>query len=203
MAGAMLAAVAFAVGGTMLKQGSSRPPARPEIARLPAGNPNSVKPAGENEGKPAEVDQAKARADAATIEALRKKAASAAAMEAQLAALKKSNAKAQPPSRQGVQYASTRKPLSAAPKSTGTSDNGVSQAKLAQFYSTVDDARAMAKVVMRKGNRQNVALAREYDANLKTLRDSMRGIHSDEAADKLIKQAALTRSYLQFLIKQP
>ena len=54
---------------------------------------------------------------------------------------------------------------------------------------------------MKSGNSQNAALARNYDANLKTLRDSMRGIQSDRDADRLIKQANQTRAYVQFLGK--
>jgi hypothetical protein len=66
----------------------------------------------------------------------------------------------------------------------------------------VDDARSMAKKVSRSRNSQNAALAKSYDANLKTLRDSMRGISSDREADRLIKQASQTRAYVQFLAKQ-
>ena len=83
-----------------------------------------------------------------------------------------------------------------------SSSGGVSSAKLSQFYSIVDDARGMAKRVMRSNNSQNAALARSYDANLKTLRDSIRGIQSDREADRLIKQASQTRAYVQFLYKQ-
>jgi hypothetical protein len=78
----------------------------------------------------------------------------------------------------------------------------VSPAKLSQFYSIVDDARAQAKKVMRSGNSQNAALARNYDSNLATLRASIRGINSDQEADRLIKQATQTRAYVQFLAKQ-
>jgi hypothetical protein len=78
----------------------------------------------------------------------------------------------------------------------------VSPAKLSQFYSIVDDARSMAKKVIRKGSSQNAALARSYDANLKTLKDSGRGIQSDKEADRLIKQANQTRAYVQFLYQQ-
>jgi len=85
---------------------------------------------------------------------------------------------------------------------TASAEAGVSRAKLSQFYSIVDDARAMAKTVMRSKNSQNAQLARSYDANLKTLRDSIRGVNSDKEADRLIKQATLTRSYVEFLAKQ-
>jgi non-specific serine/threonine protein kinase len=55
---------------------------------------------------------------------------------------------------------------------------------------------------MRSDNRQNAQLARTYDRNLKTLRDSMRGIQTDQEADRLIKQANQTRAYVQFLARQ-
>ena len=55
---------------------------------------------------------------------------------------------------------------------------------------------------MRSGNSQNAQLARTYDSNLKTLRDSMGGIKSDKEADRLIKQAQQTRAYVQFLARQ-
>ena len=56
---------------------------------------------------------------------------------------------------------------------------------------------------MHSGNSQNAKLARTYDANLKTLRDSIRGVQSDREADRLIKQASQTRAYVNFLAKQP
>jgi hypothetical protein len=61
----------------------------------------------------------------------------------------------------------------------------------------------MAKQVMRSSNSQNAALAKSYDANLKTLRDSMRGINSEREADRLIAQAKQTRAYVVFLSRQP
>ncbi|HEX8842113.1 MAG TPA: protein kinase [Sphingomicrobium sp.] len=145
--------------------------------------------------------------DAAAADALRKEQAKAAAAEARLQALQKAQAKA-------VQAQAGT--LTANPKKTGTktataaaetntvssSGGGVSPAKLSQFYSIVDDARGMAKRVMRSSNTQNAALARSYDSNLKTLRDSMRGINSDREADRLIAQAKQTRAYVQFLAKQ-
>jgi hypothetical protein len=60
----------------------------------------------------------------------------------------------------------------------------------------------MAKKVMRSKNSQNAALAKSYDANLKTLRDSIRGVSSDREADRLIKQANQTRAYVKFLVTQ-
>ena len=60
----------------------------------------------------------------------------------------------------------------------------------------------MAKRVMRSSNSANAQLARSYDANLKTLRDSIRGVNSDREADRLIKQANQTKAYVEFLVKQ-
>jgi non-specific serine/threonine protein kinase len=86
--------------------------------------------------------------------------------------------------------------------SSAESGTGVSAAKLQQFYGVVDSARSMAKQVMRSSNSANAQLARSYDSNLKTLRDSIRGVSSDREADRLIKQANQTRAYVQFLAKQ-
>lgn len=55
---------------------------------------------------------------------------------------------------------------------------------------------------MRSRNSENARLAKTYDANLRTLRDSIRGIQSDREADRLIKQANQTRAYVQFLDRQ-
>lgn len=86
--------------------------------------------------------------------------------------------------------------------SSGGQSAGVSPAKLAQFDSTVDDARSMARQVMHSGNKQNADMAKNYDKYLKTLKDSMRGIQSDKEADKLIKEASQTRAYIKFLVQQ-
>ena len=86
--------------------------------------------------------------------------------------------------------------------SAAESAAGVSSAKLSQFYGIVDSARGMAKQVMRSSNSANAQLARSYDANLKTLRDSIRGVNSDREADRLIKQANQTEAYVEFLVKQ-
>ena len=135
-------------------------------------------------------------------EALRKEKARAAAAEAKLAAKEKA-AKAQ------LQASQTTRPTQILATNTTTassessSGGGVSRAKLSEFYSIVDDARSTAKRVMHSGNSQNAKLARSYDANLKTLRDSIRGVQSDREADRLIKQASQTRAYVNFLAKQP
>ena len=144
-------------------------------------------------------------------DAIKAEKARAAAAEAQLLALKKAAAKAasaQSPQAAAALARKAEKKTSVASASTNSvsaessSSGGVSSAKLSQFYSIVDDARGMAKRVMRSNNSQNAALARSYDANLKTLRDSIRGIQSDREADRLIKQASQTRAYVQFLYKQ-
>ncbi len=145
-----------------------------------------------------------------SVDAMRAEKARAAAMEAQLAALKKAQAKAaQMQGQPGTATASLKKPKTAATATnqvaeevTETPGTGVSPAKMAQFYSIVDDARSMAKRVMKSGNSQNAQLARNYDGNLKTLRDSMRGINSNREADRLISQAKQTRAYVQFLANQ-
>lgn len=141
-------------------------------------------------------------------EALRSEKAKTAAAQAQLAALKKAAAKATavqaipgapvPPTRKGE-----RNTAAATPAGTSSAKNGgVSPGKMAQFNATVDEARSMAKQVMRSGNGQNVQLAKNYDSYLKTLKDSMRGIQSDKEADKLIKQANQTKAYIQYLVRQ-
>ena len=140
-------------------------------------------------------------------EALRSEKAKTAAAEAQLAALKKAQARAS--SAQAVPgllpaptRSAERKGASASKEASSSSGGGVSSAKLAQFNSIVDEGRSMAKQAMRSSNAQNVQLAKNYDQYLKTLKDSMRGIQSDKEADKLIKQASQTRAYIQYLVRQ-
>ena len=140
---------------------------------------------------------------------LRKEQAKTQAAEARLIAMQKAQTKAAQQAKAGASTAAAPKAKAATTASaasppsedSGSSGGGVSKAKLAQFYSIVDDARAQAKRVMRSGSSQNAALARNYDGNLKTLRDSIRGIQSDRDADRLIKQATQTRAYVQFLAK--
>lgn len=216
MAGIGVAVLAVAGVGALTLRGGSSPEAAPsELAATTNDDPATVAAlGGSTEGAANTAANASENAaapptteDSTTADALRREAAKAAAAEAQLAALKKAQAKtagAQPAA--GTQTAAAQKPngksAAAAAASGSSSAAGVSPAKLAQFYSIVDDARSTAKKVMRKGNSQNAALARNYDSNLKTLRDSMRGIQSDKEADRLIKQANLTRSYVQFLAQQ-
>jgi hypothetical protein len=144
--------------------------------------------------------------DTTQADALVKEQAKTAAAEARLKAIQKAQAKAaQLAAKGGATTATAKTTTAAAQTNTVSADSGagVSKAKLAQFYSIVDDARSMAKQVMRSSNSQNAALAKSYDANLKTLRDSMRGINSEREADRLIAQAKQTRAYVVFLSRQP
>jgi len=89
-----------------------------------------------------------------------------------------------------------------APVATAAPTAGGSAAKIRQLQSIVDDGRAMASQVIRRGTPENVQLARGYDRYLASLRDSSRGIRSDRDADRMIGQAKQTRAYLQYLVKQ-
>ncbi|MGI8610845.1 MAG: hypothetical protein ACR2KH_01000 [Sphingomicrobium sp.] len=147
---------------------------------------------------PQASDQAEAR------EELRSERAKSAAAEAKLAAMRKAAAKTPAaPSAPGAATKANGKTAAAdKAKTASTASKPVSAAKLAQFNTTVDAARALAKVAMRSRNRENAALARNYDKYLKTLKDSGRGVKTDKEADSLIKQANQTRAYIQFLLKQ-
>jgi hypothetical protein len=202
----------------MLRGGSSAETAATQDIQPLGANPAGANPATdaaldanvatttENAATPATAEAQAAEPNAATE--LQTERAKAAAAQAQLAALKKAAAKAAAAQGgTGVAAANLRKPTTKTTTTpveevTETPGTGVSAAKLSQFYSIVDDARSMAKKVMRSGNSQNVALAKNYDANLKTLRESMRGINSNREADRLIKQASQTRAYVQFLYRQ-
>ena len=225
MAGAAVAVLAaVGVGGLALRGGGSETGNASQVASpapsdsaatvaalggpqtTPSSEANAVSNAAENvtsaQAAQATSDQANA------TEALRSEKAKTAAAQAQLAAMKKAAAKAAaaqplpgaplPPTRKGERNAAT----AATASSLSAKSGGVSPAKLAQFNSTVDEARSMAKQVMRSGNGQNVQLAKNYDSYLKTLKDSMRGIQSDKEADKLTKQANQTKAYIQFLLRQ-
>ena len=143
---------------------------------------------------------------AAQAQALKQEQAKAKAAEARLAAIQKAQKAAAAAAALGQtktkEIVATPGVKTPATQTASSSSGGVSPGKLSQFYSVVDDARSQAKRVMRSGNAQNAALARSYDGNLKTLRDSIRGVNSDKEADRLIKQATLTRSYVEFLAKQ-
>ena len=218
MAGAGVVLLALVGGGAMmLRGGGSQPEATasetpPEVSTVlgdnsqPLTDVNSI--ANETANAAAAAEQP--TEDTAASDALRREAAKTAAAEARLIALQKAQARAaqqakaaaagqKPGAKTAVSTAQTNTVSS---ESSSSSSGGVSKAKLSQLYSIIDDARSMAKRVMKSGNAQNAGLARSYDANLKTLRDSGRGIQSDREADRLIAQAKQTRAYVQFLVKQ-
>lgn len=218
MAGAAAAVLAIIAVGALTLPGSRSEPeagASPLVAPASdeseatvaalgppeAGLANASAEAATNAAGPA---IAEAASDQAALDALRSERARAAAAEAELSALKKSAASAAPSrATSGAQPTTSQRPDSRSNTAAQSgADSGVSPAKLAQFYAIVDDARSTARRVMRRGSRENAALARTYDSNLKTLRDSMRGIRSDREADRLISQANQTRAYVQFLARQ-
>jgi serine/threonine protein kinase len=142
--------------------------------------------------------QASAQSNAA--QALTAEKAKTAVAQAQLAALKKAQSKTTSTlSASASPTASSRKGKSASSEIIATPDAGVSPATLAQFNSTVDSARALARDVMRSGQGQNVDTAKNYDKYLKTLKDSMRGIQTEREAQRLLKQADQTKGYIASL----
>jgi non-specific serine/threonine protein kinase len=218
LAGGAAAVLVFAgIGGYMLRGGSSQSGAATQDIQAVGANPAAANPTTEavldanvatteNAATPATPQPPGTEQTNPNAE-LQSERAKAAAAQAQLAALKKAQAKAaQAQSSAGLAAANAKKTAKTTTAQveeiTQTPGTGVSAAKLSQFYSIVDDARSMAKKVMRGNNSQNAALARSYDANLKTLRDSMRGISSEREADRLIRQASQTRAYVQFLARQ-
>jgi serine/threonine protein kinase len=155
-----------------------------------------------NEATP---DTSQAAAQTNTAQALAAEKAKTAAMQAQLAAAKKAAAKAGAvPAMPGAPVAAKKgaKTTAATETAAAASDAGASAGTVSQINSTIDDARSMAKQVMRNGSGQNVQLARNYDSYLKTLKDSVRGVQSEREAQKLLKQASQTRQYIVFLQKQ-
>jgi non-specific serine/threonine protein kinase len=221
MAGAAVAVLAvLGVGALTLRGGGSQPgqAASPTTANAidnfgpaPATAVNTEAPAdqpavanGIDNSTAAQVTpQGTQQTD--TAQALQAEKAKTAAAEAQLQALKKAQSKATAAqAAPGAPTASARKAGKAASAEvTSTPDAGVSPATLSQFNATIDDARSLAKQVMRKGGGQNVQLAKNYDQYLKTLKDSMRGIQSEREAQKLLRQANQTRAYVVFLQRQP
>jgi predicted Ser/Thr protein kinase len=158
----------------------------------------------DNSTAPQAAPQASEEVNAA--EALRSEKAKTAAAQAQLAALKKAQAKAALPAAPGAPP-TTRKgraaAAAAAEVASSDAQGGVSAAKMAQFNAAVSEARSMARQAMRSSNSQNAQLAKNYDKYLKTLDASMRGVQSDREADKLIHQANQTKAYITFLLRQP
>lgn len=105
--------------------------------------------------------------------------------------------------------APTAKPVTTPETAKVASSTGLSPGKLAQLNSIIDGARGMAKQVIRMGDRgsnatrrANAGLARNYDKYLANLRNSGRGVKTDQEADRLIKQANQTRAYIVFLNTQ-
>ena len=86
---------------------------------------------------------------------------------------------------------------------TTSSSAGASASKQAQLNSIVSSGRAMAKQVMKSGNKDNAALAKNYDKYLAEVANSARGARTDAEMDRLIKQANQTKAYLVFLQRQP
>jgi hypothetical protein len=222
LVGAGAVVLLAAVGGiAMFSRGGSEPDTVNAVTTDTSGNADIVLGSGATPAEAADANGVANAADNSTAlaattpdaqpnaaDALRKEQAKAAAAEARLAAIQKAQAKAAA-QKAGASAEITRTPTgrsAAGATSTASasesSSGGVSSAKLSQFYGIVDSARGMAKQVMRSGNSQNAQLARSYDANLKTLRDSIRGVNSDRDADRLIKQASQTRAYVQFLVQQ-
>ncbi|HEX5237767.1 MAG TPA: protein kinase [Sphingomicrobium sp.] len=206
------------IGALMMRSGNGAPAAATQNIQTAPTNSAAVtasldatQPAADstasNNAAPQSAQPSADQANAA--QALESEKAKTAAAQAQLAALKKAQTRAEQSQTSSASAAAkTHKPGSKtsaveAAEITQTPGTGVSSAKLNQFYSIVDGALSMTKRVIRSGNGQNAALARTYDANLRTLRDSMRGIQSDKEADRLIKQASQTRAYVEFLAKQP
>jgi chemotaxis protein histidine kinase CheA len=205
---AVIGVGAFALrGGSDADTGFQMAKPAAQTAKAPAAQqPVSPMPSYSAEDASANAAAAQAPATATppkedAAAALRSEKAKAAAAEAQLAALKKAQAKMAQAAPTGPS-AATRKAAAAQTAST-EAQVGVSAAKLAQFNSAVDDARSMARQAMRSTNGQNAQLAKNYDKYLKTLSASMRGVQSDKEADKLIHQANQTKAYITFLLRQP
>ncbi len=214
LAGIAAAVVVVAGVGALTLRGGSHPDASsaqltPAAADNSAGtlaavggtqapaDANAAIAAADNSTAAAAAPQASAQTNNA--QALEAEKAKTAAAEAKLAALKKTQAK--------TAEVATATPTPRTPKGkaagsseiTATPDAGVSQATLAQFNATVDNARSMARDVMRSASGQNVDTARNYDKYLKTLKSSMRGISSEKEAQKLLRQADQTRGYIASL----
>ena len=219
-AGAAALIAVVAAGAMFMRGGGSEPVPSIQAGPDAGGNADIVLGPGTDQpvtdANAAEVAQnaplAEANPQAAeqtnASDALRKEAAKTAAAEARLAAMQRAAAR-NAAQQAGTGAAASQRPARSASAASAASTAaeadsgaGVSAAKLSQFYGIVDSARGMAKRVMRSSNSANAQLARSYDANLKTLRDSIRGVNSDREADRLIKQANQTKAYVEFLVKQ-
>jgi serine/threonine protein kinase len=222
MAGAAVAVLALAGAGVFMMRGGSTPSeinqsqpqqATSQNAAPTAPSSEAAQPASDANSAAASTQNAPAAAaqpapdQAAAAQALEAEKAKAAAAQAQLQALKKAQAKAAAaqtmPGAPPTAAARRGDRKTATAEVTSTPEAGVSPATVAQFNSTIDDARSIARQVMHSDNQQSVQLARNYDQYLKTLKDSMRGIQSEREAQKLLKQANQTRAYIVFLQRQP
>ena len=203
------------VGAMTLGGGSSNPegPLTQSLAEATAGTIDLSTDATANaadaytvagEAPASTVSDVEPGEDAAATAALRREAARAKTAEARLKALERASAKSRIKTaaegdapKKNTEEAST----ASASASTQSSTGKVSAAQQAQFYSTVDEGRRMAKTVIRSQQGQNAKLAKNYDSYLKSLRASMRGAKTDKEAEALIKQARLYRAYIQTLEK--
>jgi hypothetical protein len=146
----------------------------------------------------------------AARDALAKSQAFSAAITNAYGALAASKAKADQQKVTKAATAATTAPVAttttAAPAATTTpattSSSGTSASKQAQVNSIVSSGRALAKQVMKSGNKENAALARNYDRYLAEVANSARGARTDAEMDRLIKQANQTKAYLVFLQRQ-
>ena len=214
MAGAAAALLVVVGGGALLLRGNSSSHSSELVPDLnsnsaaAANNPALAAPPDANgvttvdENVPMPVGAQQPTEQTNTVQALQTEKAKTAAAEAKLAAIKKAQAKAAAAqAAPGLTTTATRKNGKAASAmeaaSSAAETGSVSPAKMAQFNAAVDDARALARQVMQSGSGQNVQTAKNYDKYLKTLKASMRGIHSDQEAERLIKQANQTKAYIQ------
>jgi non-specific serine/threonine protein kinase len=161
------------------------------------GDANTAAPQNASGAAPQPSEQANA------VQELEAEKAKTAAAQAQLAAVKRAAAKNSTQMASAGPSASTKKfekkAGAAAAQAAAELDAGVTPATMAQFNATIDDARAMAKQVMRSSTGQNVDTAKNYDRYLKTLKASMRGIQTEGDAQRLLKQAEQTRGYIASL----
>jgi non-specific serine/threonine protein kinase len=185
--------------GTQIASNSADNSAATVAAVGPAGGVADTNVVANAAQTPAAAPSAPAANDQSnSAQALAAEKAKTAAAEAQLAALKKASAKT--PSL--AASATTKKAAKATTNSTeagAAADAAISPATMAQFNATVDDARSLAKQVMRSAQGQNVQTAKNYDNYLKTLKASMRGISTERDAQRLLKQAEQTRAYIASL----
>ncbi len=217
--GAAAAVLAIVAVGAVTMRGGTDPELTPAPTKA-IDSPGST-PVASTEAQPADQTIAdtvvqnaavpdttgEASQQAKASQALEAEKAKAAAAQAQLAALKKATAKAAAATPSVPTPAATRKGSktnsTTAAEAAVAADAGASAGTVSQINSTIDEARSMAKQVMRSGSGQNVQLARNYNSYLKTLKASVRGVQSERDAQKLLKQASQTRAYIVFLQRQP